>query len=149
MTNKDDAEKMVGRAVIEAMKRSAQAREIFKRILGDVMENVPMSETGYKDLAVDVMENPDEIVIFADLPGSNKENIDLSVTEDSVAIEVKFERTEGHYLIQERSKKSLSRELKLTEEVKPEQITAKYDNGVLEIHLPKLIVVKPHEVNIN
>jgi len=148
MANKDEAEKMVGRAVIEAMKRSSQAREMFRRILGDVMENIPVSEEDDKGPLADVIETPEEMVVFLDLPGTKKEDINLGATEDSVSVEARVERPEGQYIQKERSRDVVKRIVKLPEEVKPEQVRAKYENGVLEVHLPKLIVVKPHEVNI-
>jgi HSP20 family protein len=38
--------------------------------------------------------------------------------------------------------------VKLPAEVKPEQVRAKYEDGVLVVRLPKLIVVKPHSITV-
>lgn len=143
---REDAERMVGRAVMESMKRSVQARDVFRKMLGDVAESLPDSG----DLpAVDVIDSPEEVVVFIDLPGTKKELIDLGVTEDAIiTIKAKFERPAGSYLVRERAESETSRRVKLSSEVKSEQVRAKYEDGVLEVHLPKLIVVKPKSVPI-
>jgi HSP20 family protein len=143
---REDAERMVGRAVMESMKRSVQAREVFKKMLGDVALDLP--EAGDVP-AVDVIDSPEEVVVFIDLPGTKKEMIDLGVTEDVVTVKARFERPAGTYLQRERSEAEMGRRVKLSAEVKPEQVRAKYENGVLEVHLPKLIVVKPHSVPVD
>jgi HSP20 family protein len=143
---REDAERMVGRAVMESMKRSVQARDVFRKMLGDVAESLPDSG----DLpAVDVIDTPEEVVVFIDLPGTKKEQIDLAVTEDAIiTIKARFERSEGSYLVRERAESAVNRKVKLTSEIKPEQVKAKYEDGVLEVHLPKLMVVKPKAVPI-
>lgn len=142
---REDAERMVGRAVMESMKRSVQARDVFRKVLGDVADSFP--EAG--DLpAADVIDSPEEVVVFIDLPGTKKELIDLAVTEDALTIKAKFVRPAGTYIRRERAEAETSRRVKLNSEVKPEQVRAKYEDGVLEVHLPKLIVVKPKAVPI-
>lgn len=143
---REDAERMVGRAVIESMKRSVQAREVFRKMLGEVAENLP--EIGEAP-AVDVVDSPEEVVVYVDLPGTKKELIDLGVTEDTVTVKAKFERPSGSYISRERPEAEASRTVKLSAEVKPEQVRARYENGVLEVHLPKLIVVKSKSVPID
>jgi HSP20 family protein len=142
---REDAERMVGRAVMESMKRSVQAREVFKKMLGDVALDLP--EAGDAP-AVDVVDSPEEVVVYVDLPGTKKEMIDLGVTEDAVTVKAKFERPAGSYVLKERPEAEMGRRVKLPAEVKPEQVKAKYEDGVLVVRLPKLIVVKPTSVPI-
>ncbi len=130
---------------MESMKRSVQAREVFRKMLGDVFENLP--EAGDAPV-VDVIDSPEEVTVYVDLPGTKKELIDLGVTEDAVTVKAKFERPSGTYLLRERPESETSRRVKLQTEVKPEQVRAKYEDGVLEVHLPKLIVVKPHSITV-
>lgn len=142
---REDAERMVGRAVMESMKRSVQARDVFKKMLGDVVENLP--DAGDAP-AVDMIDSPEEEVVFVDLPGTKKELIDLGVTEDALTVKARFERPSGTYLLRERPESETSRRIKLQAEIKPEQVKASYENGVLTVHLPKLIVVKPHSITV-
>lgn len=143
---REDAERMVGRAVMESMKRSVQAREVFRKMLGDVFENLPDSAEAP---AVDVVDTPEEVVVYVDLPGTKKELIDLGVIEDAVTVKARFERPPGTYLVKERPEGEMTRRVKLPAEVKPEQVRARYEDGVLVVRLPKLIVVKPHSVSID
>jgi HSP20 family protein len=142
---REDAERMVGRAVMESMKRSVQAREVFKKMLGDVALDLP--EAGDVP-AVDVVDSAEEVVVYVDLPGTKKELIDLGVTEDAVTVKARFERPSGTYIQRERPEAEMGRRVKLAAEVKPEQVKARYENGVLVVRLPKLIVVKPTSVPI-
>ncbi|HOO53651.1 MAG TPA: Hsp20/alpha crystallin family protein [Methanothrix sp.] len=142
---REDAERMVGRAVMESMKRSVQAREVFKKMLGDVALDLP--EAGDVPV-VDVIDSPEEVVVYIDLPGTKKELIDLGVTEDAVTVKARFERPAGSYVLRERPEAEMGRRVKLSAEVKPEQVKAKYEDGVLVVRLPKLIVVKPTSITV-
>jgi len=75
------------------------------------------------------------------LAGANKEMIDLKVTEDSLHVEAKAVPREGKYLRREMSALGQKREIKLPVEIKPEQVRASFKDGILEVHLPKLVVV--------
>jgi len=92
--------------------------------------------------SVDVIEKDNEIVVKADLPGIDKKDVKIKVKSDAVTIsgEVKKERKEKeeNYFIEERVYGSFLREIPLPAEVDPEKAQAKFENGVLEITLPKV-----------
>lgn len=92
--------------------------------------------------SVDVIEKENEIVVKADLPGIEKKDVKIKVEPDSVVIsgEVKKERKEKeeNYFIEERVYGSFYRAIPLPQEVDPEKAQAKFENGVLEITLPKV-----------
>jgi HSP20 family protein len=149
MGKEEAAERMIGRAVIEASKRSRQAREMIRRVIGDVMDDAYFGASeGYDIPAVDLIDMPEEVVAIISLPGAKKEEIDLSVAEDALSIKADLASREGKYLRRERSSLGMKREIKLPVEIKPEQVQAKFENGILEVHLPKLIVIMPHRVDI-
>ena len=79
------------------------------------------------------------------LPGASKEKIDLRVTEDSLYVDAKANPREGKYLRREMGTMGRKREIKLPIEVKPEQVKASFKDGILEVHLPKLVVSKRAE----
>lgn len=137
------AERMVGKAVIEAMKRSSRAREIVSKLMG---EDIDLGRS--EDVEVDTVDLPEEIVVLINLPGAEKEKIDLRVTEDSVSVEAGFVPMRGKYIRRERPD-VMKREIKLPVEIKPEGVSAKYKNGVLEAHLPKLVAVVTQKVTID
>lgn len=91
--------------------------------------------------AVDVKETGSEIIVSAEIPGVNPDDLDMVVSEDSLTIrgEVKQEsKTEekGFYRA-ERRYGSFQRVIPFPVEVKHEQAAASYNNGVLEVKIPK------------
>jgi HSP20 family protein len=143
-----DVERKVGKAVVEAAKMSSQASRVAKKILSDMAGE--MAETkGYDFPVVDLMETNQEIIARVALPGVSKETIDLHVTEDSLSVEAKAAPLEGKYLRRETGLLGFKREIKLPVEIKPEQVKAVYENGMLEVHLPKLVVINPTTVKVD
>ncbi|WP_192034629.1 Hsp20/alpha crystallin family protein [Halomonas sp. YLGW01] len=90
---------------------------------------------------VDVIDRDAELIVKAELPGIKREDLDISVTEDSVTIkgESKQETKEetGEYFRSEISQKSYSRTLSLPCEVDTDKAEASFNDGVLELTLPK------------
>ena len=91
---------------------------------------------------IDLYEEPEEIVVTADLPGLKKENIEVSATEDTLTIQAESNKDEevekeGYYL-RERGHMNYYRRLPLPKKVDPKQIKAKYENGSLTVKLPKI-----------
>jgi HSP20 family protein len=102
--------------------------------------------------SVDMYDKKDEIVVKAEVPGIEKENINISVSNSTLTIkgETKKEEEvkEEDYYYAERSYGSFSRILSLPAKVQSDKIKASFKNGILEIHLPKAEEAKPKEVKI-
>jgi HSP20 family protein len=142
-----DLERVIGKAAVEAARMSSQASQAAKKILGDVSSEI--SETKGYDLAlVDIIETEEELIALVALPGSSKENIDLRVTEDNLIVDAKMVAREGKYLRREMGTAPRHREIKLPLEIKPEQVKASFKEGILEVHLPKLVVVNAQRVTV-
>ena len=75
---------------------------------------------------VDVIEGDKEVTVIAELPGIEKKDIKLDVTENDISIKVDTE------------KRKYQKELELPCEVKPGNAKASYKNGVLEVKLAKV-----------
>ena len=142
-----DVEQKVSKAVGEAARISVQASRAAKRILSEVAGDMAEAK-GYDLPAIDLIETNQEIIVRAALPGVSKEKIDLRVTEDSISVDAKANPVEGKYLRRETSPLGFKRDLKLPAEIKPEQVKASYENGILEVRLPKLVVINPTTVKI-
>ena len=143
-----DLERMIGKAAVEAARMSSQASQAAKKILGDVTGEI--SETTSLDRApLDLIDADVELIALVALPGASKDMIDLRVTEDSLYVDAKASPREGRYLRQELNSISLKREIKLPAEVKPEQVRAMFKDGILEVHLPKLVVVNAQKVQVD
>ena len=143
-----DLERVIGRAAVEAARMSSQASQAAKKILGDVTSEFGETK-GLEIAAIDLLETDDELVALVALPGASKENIDLRVTEDSLYVEAKANPREGRYLRREINTMGLKREIKLPVEVKPEQVRASFKDGILEVRLPKLVIVNAKRVQVD
>jgi HSP20 family protein len=144
-TGTSDLERMIGKAAIEAAKMSSQASQAAKKIFSDIGSE--MSDTkGYDVPTVDIIETEEELIALVALPGVSKDTIDLRVTEDSISVQAQPAPRDGKYLRRERSALGFKRELKLPVEIKPEQVKAGFENCILEVRLPKLVVVNAQKV---
>ena len=89
----------------------------------------------------DIYEQGDSIVVKAELPGVAKDDIDVALENGDLIIrgERKAEREvkEEHYYRMERSSGSFYRRLPLPEGTNADQIEARYEDGVLEVRVPK------------
>ena len=99
---------------------------------------------GGSGVAVDLADRGDEFVVTADLPGYEKENIDVQLRGDQLHVAAERETSteeegseDGRFIRRERQHKSASRTLTLPEEVREDGVSASYQNGVLTVHLPK------------
>lgn len=92
-------------------------------------------------LAVDIYQTSDEIVIESAVAGVKPEDITVNVTNDSIAIKgVRYHETaasEKDYLYQECFWGRFSRSIILPQEVNPDHAKVAFKNGVLTVRLPK------------
>jgi len=102
---------------------------------------------------VDIYDNEDTIVVKAELPGVDKDDIVVDVKDRVLTL--KGERSsenevkEDNYYRRERTFGSFERRFTLPDNVDPEKITADYKNGVLEVGIPKPEVKKPKQITVH
>lgn len=91
--------------------------------------------------AVDVVDRDKEFLVRVQLPGVEKDQLDISVTETSVTIEGQARKEEKqeqeHYYRAEISAGSFSRTVPLPGRIDPDAVEASYTDGILELVLPK------------
>jgi HSP20 family protein len=101
---------------------------------------------------IEMYDKKDKIVVKAELPGVTKEDIDLTITKDSLTLKGEAKREEEikeeDYYVCERSYGSFTRTIALPVEVDSEKAKASFKSGVLEITLPKKEEAKPKEIKI-
>ena len=124
-----------------------KTQDRLNQLIEDFM---PMEEWGGKKVftpAVDIKEEKDKLVVTTDLPGISKEDIEINLKEDMLEISAKSgkerETEEGGYLRRERVYTRFYRAVHLPTSVKKEGGTAKIENGVLTIMLPKMKLEEP------
>ena len=91
---------------------------------------------------IDMAETDSEYVIQADLPGVDRSDINVHVNHGVLTVSAErnhsSEREEGgRYYFSERSYGSVSRNVPLPDDVDEDNVKAKYENGVLTLHLTK------------
>jgi HSP20 family protein len=103
--------------------------------------------------AMDLVEEQDHYVLRADLPGLSEKDVNVELEDNVLTISGERkseheERKEGFYRV-ERASGAFSRSLTLPQGVDPDSIQARFDNGVLEVRVPKPEQQKPRRVAIS
>lgn len=127
---------------------SRRFNKLFRQLDGGVRV-----ERGNFVPRVDVAEDDQHVYIHAEVPGVAKDNIDVSVTDERMLVIKGNKRHEQksaneNTIRVERSYGDFVRSFALPDNINTDGINAKFDNGVLNITLPKVEPVKPKEVSI-
>jgi HSP20 family protein len=102
--------------------------------------------------AMDLVETGDHFVLKADLPGMKESDVNIEIEKNVLTVSGERkaeleEKHEGYYRL-ERSTGAFSRSLTLPEGIEADAVTAAFDNGVLEVRIPKPAEIKPQRVQI-
>lgn len=100
--------------------------------------------------ALDVWETGSDVVYAFDLPGISEENISIEVKDDTLTVSAERSKTEevtddGFYRF-ERRYGTFARAVGLPQGVDQDQISARYENGVLEVRVPKPEEQRPKSI---
>ena len=102
---------------------------------------------------VDIIEKEDQLQLLADMPGMEKKDIKVTVSDGLLTIEGSrdevLEESEGSYRRTERVTGTFHRSFKLPEWVDSGNVDASYKNGVLSVTIPKLESARPREIEVN
>lgn len=102
--------------------------------------------------SVDIFENKNEIVLEAELPGMNSEDVNISIENNVLTLhgERKFEKKDesDNFHRVERSYGSFTRSFTLPPTVSSESTNAEFENGVLRLTLAKREEAKPRRIEI-
>lgn len=101
----------------------------------------PLGDAG--DLDVDVAEHDDEVVVTADVPGFERDDIEVRAQNRRLTIDAEHEEAEetededANYYRRERRRRAASRTVDLPVDVDETAASASYEHGVLTVRLPK------------
>lgn len=130
-------------------------RSEMDRLWNRFLDDWPMPTMFTKGWApmADISETKDKLIVKAELPGLDPEDITLSLSGNLLTIEgekkkEKEEKDEHHYFL-ERYSGSFHRSFRLPVEVLEDKIDAKFDKGVLTITLPKTAKTQKKQIKIN
>jgi len=102
--------------------------------------------------AMDLVETDEHLVLRGDLPGMTEDDVDIEIKDNVLTVSGERkaeyeEKGEGYHRV-ERSFGSFSRSLNLPQGIDPENVEASFENGVLEVRVPKPAEAKPTRVQI-
>jgi HSP20 family protein len=117
--------------------------DVFRGSSASTLQNMSTQGRGGVATSMDVSETDKEFKVTVELPGVKEEDVDVTLQDDMLTIrgEKKSETEQGgekenfHYV--ERSYGSFQRSLRLPVVVKPDEVKARFRDGVLTISLPK------------
>ncbi|MBX3393899.1 MAG: Hsp20/alpha crystallin family protein [Phycisphaerae bacterium] len=102
--------------------------------------------------AVDIFEEPDAMVLVADVPGATPDGVDIQFERGNLTIEAavrpRREDARTRYLLREYGVGNYRRTFEVNEQVDVSKITAKLENGVLTITMPKAEAVRPKKIAV-
>ena len=117
--------------------RGLTINDMFNDFFNDDMLSKFNSNGSFK---TDIKETPEEYIVHAELPGVKKEDIKVDYNNNYLTISAtrnnESEEKKDNYIRRERSYGSVSRGFYISN-VNKDSIKAKFDNGVLNIELPK------------
>ena len=100
-------------------------------------------------MKTDIRETKDKYIIDIDLPGFDKENINLSLNKGYLEISTKVDKEDNNeeekYVRKERFYGECSRSFYVGDEITEEDIQAEFKNGILKIEIPKLDETRNNE----
>jgi len=128
----------------EIRKMQKEMDSIFERFHQKMMKEDMFSKFTFSfpsTPAMDLVDKGDDYVLQADIPGAEKNKIDVTVEDGELKIEAetskdKKEESKG-YLKKERFVSSYMRMITLPEDANAEKFESEYKNGVLKITIPK------------
>jgi HSP20 family protein len=129
-----------------------QMRRQIRRLFEDIEAPLaPMDVFAFAP-AIDVVENENELLLTAELPGLKSEDVTVEVENNMLTLKgekkSEYEKEEARYHVWERSYGAFERTIPLPRTVKGDAIVAKFENGVLKVTLPKLAEAKGRKIPV-
>lgn len=102
---------------------------------------------------IDIIERDDEVIIHAELPGVEKKDLDISLTDDSITIkgttQKELKEEKGEYRRREISRGMYSRTIALPANVDGAKARSSFKDGVLELAIPKQKKSVRHQIKVD
>ena len=102
---------------------------------------------------VDIVEEGNELLLIADVPGAQPENLDINYERGQLTICARVQPRQAgdqtDYLLREYGVGDFCRTFQIGESIDPEKINAELSAGVLTLHLPKAEHLRPRKIEVN
>lgn len=128
----------------------AEVERFFERMQEEFGELAPDPADIGLGVGVDVIDDGDAVVVVADLPGVDADDVDVSVRDRRLRIVATREtgRADGEYVRRERHRRRLERNVRLPAAVEAGAAEATHEDGVLTITLPKRHPDEEHTIEV-
>lgn len=99
---------------------------------------------------VDILEMPNELVLFVDLPGVKADQVDIHFERGELTVKAQRETPTlpGRGLVEEFLPGDYQRGFLISQDIAADKICAELKNGVLTIHLPKIVEAQPRRISV-
>ncbi len=129
-----------------------EINRLFESRVGPAGEDSSTVVTSHWMPAVDIREETDRFVLYADVPGVDPKDIEVTMENGVLTIrgERKLESEEERegYKRTERARGTFYRRFSLPDSADPERVSARGKNGVLEVTIPKHERVQPRKITV-
>jgi HSP20 family protein len=125
-------------------------RRNIQNLVADILAQNPFVANNLWIPPVDLIETDDAYLVSVELPGVNKDDVHIRIQDEKLTIsgERKSQPRQMHHFRKESFDGPFSRTIALPGPVDQSKVTAKYNNGIVEIALPKQEKNKGKEIKI-
>lgn len=138
--------------------RSSQLPDLrweMDRLLRDFFDtgSSTTGQLGPSAPAADLYETEDAFVAELELPGFDRENINVTMEQGVLTVSGtrsgEREESEGDFHLRERRTGRFQRSFRMPESIKPDDVEARFSNGVLEIRMPKAAEARTRKIEVD
>ena len=150
----DDVYRDLDQLKLQIRKMKREMSSLMKEISTDYSSDSKALVGGWgQDISIDVTQTDKDVLVRADLPGMDKDKIEVTLEQNKIlkiagSRDVMTNRTSQGVIVQERARGAFARTIELPVECRSDGIKAAYNNGVLDISIPKKENVKEDTVKI-
>ncbi len=130
-------------------------RDAIDRMFEQGFGRAPMARMTAAALPIDMFERQDELIVMAAVPGARPEDVDISVTSDTLTIKATLhseaeseESSNWTWYFHELDHGQFTRTVSLPFPVSSDQAEARFENGMLRLRLPKSEEARPRRIQI-
>lgn len=137
---------------MEPFRELMSLRQAMDRLFDESFVKLFRPLMGAEEPVLDMYKTADDVVIKASLPGVKPEDVDITISGDTVTIKGETKAEEEikreDYLYQERRYGAFSRTVRLPASLQADKVEAVFENGVLRLTIPKAEESKPKAIKV-
>lgn len=136
----------------DPLREMSEVRSLMDRAFDDFFSRSHVTYNGMGSVEVNLVQTDDDLVVKASIPGVKPEDINISISGDTLTLRGEIKEDEeyknANYHIKEMRQGSFSRTMTLPVKVDADKAKAEFENGVLRLTMPKAEEVKPKTITV-